>query len=116
MNLDTYFIPANFTDAGRLFGLFEIRNVVEAVILGVPVLFLCLTLLPFTLTTNIIITLVVFIPVAGFALIGISDDSLSRYIKARWSWRNKKRVLTYRGEVHYDGFERAYLRWKRQGA
>lgn len=110
MNYETYYIPANFTDAGRLFGLFEIRNAIEAILLGAPVLFLCAYFLPFAITTNIIITLILFVPVAGFALIGISDDSLSRYVKAWWNWRQRRRILTYRGEIDYHGFERAYLR------
>ena len=46
----------------------------------------------------------------GFALIGISDDSLSRYLKAWWGWRKNKRVLTYRGECNQHEFERIYLR------
>jgi predicted alpha/beta hydrolase len=94
---ETYFIPANFTDAGRLFGLFEIRNVIEAVILGLPVLFLSFTLLPFVLTTRIIATMILFIPSVGFALIGIGDDSLSRYVRAWWRWKRGKRILNYRG-------------------
>ena len=32
----TIAIPVNFTDAGRLFGVFEIRNAVEAIALCVP--------------------------------------------------------------------------------
>jgi len=116
MNYETYYIPANFTDAGRVFGLFEIRNVIEAVLLGAPVLFLCFSLLPFTLTTKIIVTLIIFIPIAGFALVGISDDSLSRYLKAWLGWRKKRRVLTYRGEVNYSEFERAYIRRNRKRA
>ena len=38
MGYETYHIPVNYTDAGKLFGLFEIRNVVEAVLIGLPVL------------------------------------------------------------------------------
>ena len=38
MNYESYYIPTNFTDAGRIFGLFEIRNMVEAVILTLPAL------------------------------------------------------------------------------
>ena len=112
MNYETYYIPANFTDAGRVFGLFEIRNVVEAVLLGVPVIFLCAYLLPFAIMTKVIMTMVVFIPIAGFALIGISDESLTRYVRAWLKWRKNKRILTYRGEVNYHEFERNYLRWK----
>lgn len=36
MNYEVYHIPSNFTDAGRIMGLFELRNLVEAVILTVP--------------------------------------------------------------------------------
>lgn len=110
MNYETYYIPANYTDAGRILGMFEIRNVIEALLLGVPIIILCASLLPFAITTKIIVTLVVFIPVAGFALIGISDESLTRYLGALLKWRKNKRVLTYKGEVNYNGFERAYLR------
>lgn len=41
MNYEIYHIPTNFTDAGRVMGLFELRNLVETVILTVPVLYLC---------------------------------------------------------------------------
>ena len=38
-NEDTYFIPANFTDAGRVFGMFELRNCIEAVVLAARYLY-----------------------------------------------------------------------------
>ena len=37
MNNETYYIPANFTDAGRVMGMFELRNLVEAVILTLQI-------------------------------------------------------------------------------
>ena len=49
MDSETYYIPVNYTDAGKLFGLFEIRNAIESVVLGLPVLGLCTALLPFTM-------------------------------------------------------------------
>jgi hypothetical protein len=96
---EIYFIPANFTDAGRLFGLFEIRNVIEAAILGVPILFFSFTLLPFALTARIIAAMILTVPAAGFALIGIGDDSLSRCVRARRKWRRRKQILSYRGAI-----------------
>ncbi len=33
---ENYHLPANYTDAGKLLGMFEIRNAVEAVVLAVP--------------------------------------------------------------------------------
>ena len=43
---ETYYIPTNFTDAGRVMGLFEIRNMIEAILLTLPILYLCIVLLP----------------------------------------------------------------------
>ena len=60
MNYEIYHIPTNFTDAGRVMGLFELRNLVETVILTVPVLYLCIAFLPFALTTKIIVSPEVF--------------------------------------------------------
>ena len=99
MNYEVYHIPNNFTDAGRVMGLFELRNLVEAVLLALPALYLCIALLPFSLTPKIIITLSVVVPLAGIGLIGISDDSLTRWLVAWWRWRRRRRVLFYRGEA-----------------
>ena len=99
MSYEVYHIPSNFTDAGRVFGLFEIRNVIEAVLLAVPVLYLCIALLPLTLAPKVIVTMIIVIPVGGFALTGIRDDSLTRYLKSWLGWRRRRRVMYYRGEV-----------------
>ena len=32
----TVFIPTNYTDAGKLLGMFEIRNVIECFVLCIP--------------------------------------------------------------------------------
>jgi hypothetical protein len=98
MNYETYYIPANYTDAGKLFGLFEIRNMLEAVIISVPIIAICFRFLPFSLTAKIIIKIIIVVPSAGFAMMGINGDSLSRYLKAWFGWRKKRRILTYRGE------------------
>ena len=99
MSYEVYHIPSNFTDAGRVFGLFEIRNVIETVLLAVPVLYLCIALLPLALAPKVIVTLIIVIPVGGFALTGIRDDSLTRYLKSWLGWRRRRRVMYYRGEV-----------------
>ena len=113
MNYETYHIPANFTDAGRIFGLFEIRNVVEAVILGLPMLFLGV-IMPLELTARITVMLALFVPAAGFALIGIRDDCLSRSLMAWRGWRKRRKILTYKGEIDYHAFERDHIRRRRQ--
>lgn len=73
-------------------GVFELRNLVEAVLLAVPTLYLCIVLLPFSLTPKIVITLSVVVPLAGFGLIGINDDSLTRWLTVWWRWRRARRI------------------------
>ena len=84
---------------GRVMGLFELRNLVETVILTVPVLYLCIAFLPFALTTKIIVTLTVVVPLGGFGLIGINDDSMTRWLGSWWRWRRGRRIILFRGEV-----------------
>ena len=36
MNYQDYYIPVNFTDAGKLAGMFPIRNTIEALLLALP--------------------------------------------------------------------------------
>lgn len=100
MNVESYHIPTNYTDAGRLFGMFEIRNAVETALITVPVLFLCMKLLPFSLTTNLTVTMFAAVPVGGFCLIGISDDSLTRWLSMWWRWLKRRRIMLYRGEAN----------------
>lgn len=94
---ETYYIPANFTDAGRVMGMFELRNLVEAVILTLPVLYFCVALLPLELTAKITVTLIIVVPIGGFGLMGIRDDSLTRWVGNWWRWRKRRRLMTYRG-------------------
>ena len=113
MESETYYIPANYTDAGKLFGLFEIRNAIEAVLVGLPVLAFCAFCLPLEITWKIIVSLFLLVPTVGFALIGLKDDSLTRYLRIWWIWQQRRRVMTYRGEVNEHEFERTYLRRRR---
>ena len=98
MSNETYYIPTNFTDAGRVMGLFELRNLIEAVVLTLPILYLCLAFVPLSMTPKIIVTLTVLVPVGGFGLIGVNDDSLTRWLGSWWHWRKGRRIITYRGE------------------
>ena len=99
MNYDSYYIPTNFTDAGRVMGLFELRNLAEAVILTLTALYLCLAFLPLDMMSKLVVTLSVIVPLGGFGLIGISDDSLSRWLGNWIRWRGRRRIMFYRGEM-----------------
>ena len=99
---DLYYIPVNFTDAGRVFGLFELRNCIEAAVLAVPAIGLCTLaahFTPFSLTVKLIISLCLLVPVCGFALIGIRDESLSRFLFTYFRWRMNRRIALNKGGV-----------------
>lgn len=98
MSYAVYHIPANFTDAGRVMGLFELRNLVEAVFLTVPVAYLFMAFLPVELTTRLMVSLIVVVPLGGFGLIGVSDDSMTRWLWAWWRWHRGRRTISFRGE------------------
>lgn len=93
----TVFIPTNYTDAGKLLGMFEIRNVIEAAILCIPLVLLAIMLSPFGLTGTIILITVTVIIVGGFALIGVQDYSLFTFFRIYSRYRKNKRLITYRG-------------------
>ncbi|GKH48127.1 hypothetical protein CE91St46_10760 [Eubacteriales bacterium] len=97
MNYENYHLPANFTDAGKLMGMFQIRNTIESLLISAPILYLCLAFLPFEITTRIIAAMILAVPAGGFALIGINDDCLSRFLGIWWRWRRSRRILTFRG-------------------
>lgn len=94
---DIYLIPPNFIEGGTLMGgMFKTRNVVEAgilaVIIGVPVLSLDLSL-----TTRIIILCLTALPVVLVALVGISGSSLSTFILQFISYLRNRRILSCEG-------------------
>lgn len=97
MTVESYRVPANFTDAGKIMGTFTIRNTVEAVALTVPLAFGVFALLPFDLTAKIIVSLVLAVPMGGFALLGVNDDSLTVFIKTWLKYRKGRQIITYRG-------------------
>ena len=97
MELQTAYIPANYTDAGKLLGMFEIRNMIEAIVFSIPFIFLGFVL-PVNLTLKIIISAVFIVPIGGFSLMGIYDYSLLTFLKIYLKWRKNRRILTYKGE------------------
>ena len=93
----TIFIPTNYTEAGKLLGMFEMRNVVECAVLCIPITLLCILLSPFGLTGTIILTMVLDITAGGFALIGIQDHSLFTFLRIYKRYKSNQKILTYRG-------------------
>lgn len=110
---DIYFIPVNYTDAGRVFGFFELRNCIEAVVLAIPTVLLCTAIAqatPFSMTVKLIISLCLLVPICGFALIGIRDDALSRFLITYIRWRKNRRIVLNKGGILTHDIKRSYIR------
>lgn len=102
MEQPVIYIPNNFTDAGKILGMFEIRNVAEALILCIPLILLTVLLSPFGLTGTLITATALTVAVGGFALIGVHDYSLITFFRLYHRWRKNRRILTYRGSQWID--------------
>lgn len=94
---DGYYIPANFTDAGKILGAFPLRNAVEALLLAAPPFLAILALPYFPILTRLMTALVFAVPAGGFALIGLRDESLLQFAATWLRWRRNRSVLVYRG-------------------
>jgi hypothetical protein len=89
-------IPVNYTEAGKILGIFELRNLIEAVVLCVPLLFFTLFCLPFGITANIVLTAIFVVPAGGFAIIGIHDYSLFNFLRVYLKWRKSRTKLEFK--------------------
>ena len=98
MNSQTIVIPTNYTDSGKLFGMFEKRNAIETVCLALPVIFLIVMLSPFSIRVNLIFGAVILVPLCGFSLFGIRDYSLISYLLIYCKWRKIAAKLHTREE------------------
>ncbi len=91
---DTYIIPPNFVDTGTFFGgMFKARNVIEAGILSVAVGIPVCVFLPLGLTAKIIVLCLTALPIALFALIGISGESLFSFLVIFLKYLKNRRVV-----------------------
>lgn len=100
-----YAIPANYTDAGKLFGgLLETRNAVETLFLMLLAGYPELVLFDLPGTVRIVVMTVTLLPLAVLSMMGIDGDSLFQYLyyMARFLARRRKlhcRRVGYRYET-----------------
>ena len=107
---NTFYIPSNFTDSGKVFqGMFEVRNVIEAGILVVILGYTIWNLLPFQNATKIILLAAIVLPTGILALVGYQGDCLSKIAKSIFTFFKNKRKLRYR---RIKNVEKASLRGK----
>lgn len=93
----TYAIPANYTDSGKLFGgMLAPRNAIETLIILVVFGYIELFLIPMPLTAKVIAAVVTLIPLAMISMMGIDGDSLFQYFGHISRFVSRKRKLHFR--------------------
>lgn len=92
--VDVYTIPPNFAKEGTILsGRVEARNAIEAAVL-VLLLFQILMALDLNVKGKIYAGIIVILPVAIFAVIGVQGESLTSFIFQFFCFLTRRRVLT----------------------
>jgi hypothetical protein len=52
-----------------------------------------------SLTNKILVSSVFAVPVGGFALMGINDDTFTLFLKTWWRWLRNRKIIEYRGDA-----------------
>ena len=108
---DVYFIPQNFIDTGSLFGgSIRLRNAVEAAVLaagtGIPLMYL-----PLPFNWRLILVIVISLPLAIFAVVGIEGDSLTEFLTHWFRFVRRRRIVTATEEGNLEANKRRHLRF-----
>jgi len=100
---NVYHIPANYTDAGKLFGgMLEVRNTVEAVTLVLLLGYPELMWMHVAVTTKVVIMVITLLPLGVAALMGIGGDSLGQHLFHMFRfWRGRRKLHMRRVGYRY---------------
>ena len=108
---DVYFIPQNFIDTGSIFGgSIRLRNAVGAAVLaagtGIPLMYL-----PLPFNWRLILVIVISLPLAIFAIVGIEGDSLTEFLAHWFRFLRRRRIVTPTVEGNLEANKRRHLRF-----
>lgn len=92
---NSYAIPANYTDSGKLLGMITPRNAIEAIVLVLAAGYLEYLLIPMQEMVRVIVMVVTLLPMGIFAIIGIDGDSLLQYLRHVFRFIKSRRKLHY---------------------
>lgn len=100
--IDTFIVPTNYTNKGKLFGMVRIRNAVEAGVVGYLLyLIFDAVLISQKFQTKIIIEACIIGPIALICCIGINGDCLSEFLRSVINFLKSKRKLRFKRIKRY---------------
>lgn len=92
---DTYIIPHNYSDNGKILGIVEKQSLYLAAAWFLPVSFLNFKLLPFSIDVQLFIEILLVIPPTLFILIGVGGDTLLDFVRYVYQFYTRAKVFYY---------------------
>lgn len=92
---DTYIIPHNYSDNGKILGIVEKQSLYTAAAWFIPLTFLNFRFLPFSIDVKIFVLILVIIPPTLFILIGVGGDTLLDFIRYVYRYHTRAKVYHY---------------------
>ena len=92
---ETYIIPHNYTDNGKILGMIEKESLITATVWFLPMTYLIFRFLPFSIETKIFAFMFIVIPPTIFALVGIGSETLLDMLKFIIRFTKRSKVYTY---------------------
>jgi hypothetical protein len=92
---DTYIIPHNYSDNGKILGIVAKQSLYAAAVWFIPVSFLNFKFLPFSIDVKIFVEILLVIPPTLFILIGLGGDTLVDFIRYVYRYYTRAKVYYY---------------------
>jgi hypothetical protein len=92
---ETYIIPHNYVDNGKILGIVEKQSLYIAAGWFVPMTFLDFKFLPFSIDVKIFVLILFILPPTLFILIGAGGDTLPDFFKYVYRFYRNARVYHY---------------------
>ena len=92
---DTYIIPHNYCDNGKILGIVEKQSLYTAAAWFAPVSFLNFRFLQFSVDVRIFVEIIFVIPPTLFILIGVGGDTLIDFIKYVYRYYSRGKIYLY---------------------
>lgn len=92
---DTYIIPHNYTDNGKILGIIEKQSLYIAATWFVLMTFLNFKFLPFSVDVKIFVLILLILPPTLFILIGVGGDTLLDFLRYVHHFYRRAKVYHY---------------------
>ena len=92
---ETYIIPHNYKDNGKILGMIEKESLITAAVWCIPMTYVVFKFLPLEIDYKIFAFMFLVVPPTIFALIGIGSETLVDFARFIFRFMKRAKVYTY---------------------